>query len=413
MQHGRTMMAAYAKKKSVLVLGDYRQTITVVRSLGRAGFDIVLGCEHAHSSTARSRYITAMRVFDNSRPARFCHQLEACLRKDRPDFVFPVGESELRCMLRHDPDRLMALATWIMPDPATVLRCFDKPAVYQLAATLGIPTAPWRSFRDADGLLVDAGELGYPVVVKRQDSSATVRRKKALICHNAAELGEFVTEIHYDPDPASLVLQKYAPGMRHNCHIAAKRGRLVAYFQQKVLRTDESDGTGIGIEGISVAPSPQLRGHCERLLASLDYSGIGCIQFLVDEASGDIAFLEMNARMDSTAALPFRLGIHFPLIALQIAAGERVNTPAEYRVGKRYYSLYGDVNVWLGQRHRLSRGARALAMPWLALRSYHLAFEWRDPLPALHQFWNKAVGVARKRLQRPVRKQSIESGARL
>lgn len=318
-------------------------------------------------------------------------------------------------MLRHDPDRLTALATWIMPDPATVLRCFDKPAVYQLATTLGIPTPPWRPFRGADGLLLDAVELGYPVVIKRQDSSGTVRRKKALICHNAAELEEFVTEIHYDPDPASLVLQKYAPGMRHNCHVAADHGRLVAYFQQKVLRTDESDGTGIGIEGISVAPSPQLRVHCERLLTSLDYTGIGCIQFLVDEASGDIALLELNARMDSTAALPFRLGIHFPLIALQIAAGEPVNAPAHYQVGKRYYSLYGDINVWLGQRHRFPGGtqARPLAMPWLALRSYHLAFEWRDPLPALYQFWNKVVGVARKRLQRTVRKQSIESGARL
>src|SRR5690349_4700484 len=125
------MMAAYAKKKSVLVLGDYRQTITVARSLGRAGFDIVLGCQRPQSSTALSRYVSAMRLFDNLRPARFCYQLEACLRKDKPDFVFPVGESELRCMLRHEPRRLTALATWIMPDPATVLRCFDKRAVYQ------------------------------------------------------------------------------------------------------------------------------------------------------------------------------------------------------------------------------------------------------------------------------------------
>ena len=319
-------------------------------------------------------------------------------------------------MLRHEPRRLTALATWIMPDPATVLRCFDKRAVYQIATTLGIPTPPWRPFRDADGLLLDAAELGYPVVIKRQDSSAPVCRKKALICHNAAELEEFVTELRFDPDPGSLVLQKYASGMRHNCHVAADHGRLVAYFQQKVLRTDESDGTGIGIEGISVAPSPQLRTYCERLLMGVDYSGIGCIQFLVDDASGDPALLELNARMDSTAALPYRLGIHFPLIALQIAAGEPVSAPADYRTGKRYYSLYGDINVWLGQRQRRrSAGVRArpLAMPWLALRSYHLIFEWRDPLPALHQFWNKALGVARKWLQRTVGKQSIESGARL
>jgi hypothetical protein len=32
---------------------------------------------------------------------------------------------------------------------------------------------------------------------------------------------------------------------------------------------------------------------------------------------------------------------------------------------------------------------RVLAMAWLALRSYHLTFEWRDPLPTAHMFWHK------------------------
>lgn len=403
------------KKRAVLVLGDYRQTVTVVRSLGRAGFDVVLGCERPQSSTALSRYVSAVRLLDASSPERYCEDVEACLRSDKPDFVFPVGESQLRRVLRNDPDRFMSLAIWVMPDPATVLRCFDKCAMYELATALGIPTAPWRPFTDAEGLLLDAAQLGYPVVLKRRDSSGYVRKKKALIWDNAGELEQFAVEILYDPDPASLVLQKRAPGVRHNCHIAADHGRLVAYFQQKVLRTDEPDGTGTGIEGISVAPSPQLRAHCERLLGSLGYTGIGCAQFLVDDRSGGIAFLELNARMDSTAALPYRLGIDFPLIALHIAAGELVNAPARYRVGKRYCSLYDYLNNCLAHRRKEPLGrtlARLLRMPWVALLSHDLIFEWRDPLPALRQFWEKAAQSVLKRLQR-TRKQSIESGAPL
>ena len=84
------------------------------------------------------------------------------------------------------------------------------------------------------------------------------------------------------------MLQKFAPGERHNCHIAADRGRILAYFQQKVLRTDELDGTGIGLDGVSVPVSPALRDYCERLVEALGYHGIGCIQFMVDEKSGAV-----------------------------------------------------------------------------------------------------------------------------
>lgn len=71
----------------VLVLGDYRQTITIVRSLARAGFRIALGSDNPRSSTARSRYVAELWLYDASSAERFRDQLEAYLRSERPDFV--------------------------------------------------------------------------------------------------------------------------------------------------------------------------------------------------------------------------------------------------------------------------------------------------------------------------------------
>jgi hypothetical protein len=48
---------------------------------------------------------------------------------------------------------------------------------------------------------------------------------------------------------------------------------------------------------------------------------------------------------------------------------------------------------------------RASSMAWLALRSYHLTFDWRDPLPTLHMFWRKYLGNPLRRrlpLARPL-----------
>lgn len=394
----------------VLVLGDYRQTVTVLRSLGRAGFEVTFGCDDPRSSTALSRYVSALWIYDGSSCERFCHHLEAYLKREKPDFVFAVGETQLRRMLTA-ASRLAPLATWAAPDPATIARCFDKRALYELTPRLGIPTLPWLPFTGAGAWRQGARAMGFPVVIKSKDSAAQVRGRKALILRSEPELEAFLAALGCGPNPASLVLQKFAPGVRHNCHVAARGGELVAYFQQKVLRTDEPDDTGIGVAGVSVAPSPELRGHCERLTRALGYTGIGCIQFLVDEPGGDVAFLEFNARMDSTAALPYRLGYDFPLLALELAAHREPRAlPQRYPIGSTYHWLHGDLNAWLNAL----RGAAgpgelvpwALNMAWLAATSHHLTFDWRDPLPTLDMFWQRFAAALLRRLQLAARLKS-------
>ena len=407
----------------VLVLGDYRQTVTVVRSLGRAGYEVTLGTEHAYSSTGLSRHVADVWRFDNSSAQRFCNTLEAFLRNERPDYVFTVGESQLRRLLDVAP-RFEPLATWVNPDFDTVARCFDKRAMYELAPTLGIPSVPWAPYTSVEDWRARAAGMGFPVVVKRKDSAGHVLERKAAIYASAEAFETFLAVLPREADPASLVLQKFASGQRHNCHVAAADGQLVAYFQQKVLRTDEPDDTGIGVAGVSVAPSAQLRAYCEALTKALRYTGIGCVQFLVDEGSGKIAFLEFNARMDSTAALPYRMGLDFPLLAMQLAryrkaraAGrtdaERLLPAAQapdYPAGTSYHWLLGDLGVFLRDLRsgKASPGAliaRAFSMAWLSLRSYHLTYDWRDPLPTLHMFWRKYLSnPLRRRLPvaRPV-----------
>ena len=400
---GLACLSMLGKAGRVLVLGDYRQTVTIVRSLARACFRIALGTSQRHSSTALSRYVSDVRVFDELNHDHFLDQLEAYLRHEKPEFVFPVGESQARC-ISSAPGRFMPLATWVMPDPVTVLRCFDKRDIYRLTPTLGIPTLSWREFTDFDDWSRAARQIGFPVVVKRKDSSALIKEKKAIILRTPEAFDSFLAELQSEPDTGTLVLQKFASGERQNCHIAADRGRIVAFFQQKVLRTDELDGSGTGVEGLSVPVSPELRGYCERLVEALGYHGIGCIQFLVAEKSGAVAFLEVNPRMDSTAALPYRLGYDFPRIAVEIAAR---NAPAPmnkaYLTGKHYHWLYGDALSWFDCRKQgRQSGAElrgwALRMLWSALTSHHLTWDARDPIPTLHLFLKKLFEVVLKRL---------------
>lgn len=207
----------------VLVLGDYRQTVTVVRSLGRAGVEVTLGTEHVRSSTGLSRQVSDVWVYDNSSSQRFCNHLESFLRNERPDFVFTVGESQLRQLIEVAP-RFEPLATWVNPDFQTVARCFDKRAMYELAAQLGIPSMPWSAYTSAVDWRARARDMGFPVVVKRKDSAGQVLQRKALIFASAVEFDAFLATLQDEPDPASLVLQKFATA----CAITAMSPRPTA-----------------------------------------------------------------------------------------------------------------------------------------------------------------------------------------
>jgi hypothetical protein len=115
--------------------------------------------------------------------------------------------------------------------------------------------------------------------------------------------------------------------------------------------------------------------------------------------------------MDSTTALPYRLGYDYPRLALAIAAarqrGERAERlDAPYAAGKKYHWLYGDLYTWIeaarrGKRDPAALAAWALLIAWDASTSYHLTWDKLDPLPTLYQFSRKLIGPALRRFQPP------------
>ncbi len=386
--------------KKILILGTYQQTIAVIRSLGRAGFQLVVGCSHGHGRvfTQYSRYTTETWLhpdMEDNEPD-FIEALAAFLN-ERPDvgFVFPVWELQVTSLMHH-LDRLPRDRVLVMAEPDVVKACLDKFHLGKLAAVFGIPhTPPLRVTSHAE-LLTAAQSTGYPCVVKNNDSSASVSGKKALIAESPAELLKWIPS--WPERNGSLIVQRFARGFRHNCHFIADEGRLLAYFEQRVLRTDRTDGTGSGVDTASCSPTEMLREYSAVLIRELNYSGAGCVQFLVDDHDGGVNLLELNPRLDATCALPLHCGYDFPRMALLYAAYRHgvLSDPcchdSPYPAGKRGVGLYTDLNGLLRDvqagdtnwRQSLIRLCRAAKLPFRGGKDY--IWSWTDPLPGIFLF---------------------------
>ncbi|HJQ82727.1 MAG TPA: hypothetical protein VKA21_01530 [Candidatus Binatia bacterium] len=396
---------------AILFLGNYRPTISLVRDLKRVGYLTIVGRGGGEGGAEYSRF--ADEVWDHPELERGGEAFLAVLRaflERRPDVrvVFPVAESFVR-IVSAARDRLPADRIYAVPPPDVVATALDKMAMWRLAQSLGVPVTPYMLAASDDELRGGCAELGYPVVIRPVDSTRRLGDAKALIAGSAEELARLLPE--WPADHRTVLLQRCASGPRHNVYFAARAGRLVRILETVIERTDRPDDTGLAVEGTTAAPSPELRRFTEDLVAALRYSGVGCAQFLVDRAAGQIAFLELNPRIAGSHAIAEAAGLELGLLSILLATDDPPEVPfVEGAAGMVYAWTYGDMRGLLAA---IAKGlpARA-AVRWgahllraLTRSPVHLTWRWDDPLPTFVLFaakvplLNRLVG---RRIAAPV-----------
>jgi predicted ATP-grasp superfamily ATP-dependent carboligase len=384
-----------AIKSSVLVVGNYRPSLGVLRSLGRAGYRIIVGRDPEFSFVERSRYCAETWSHPSmGDPEPFLAALVDFLRT-RPDIslVFPVQQGAVVLLARH-ADRLPASVTLVNVPQSIVETCLDKARMFAVAESSGVPV---ETFATA-GSLVDLSDvvdgIGLPVII-RPIGSGPERLpggKKALICPDRATMEKELQS--WPVKHRQLLVQRFSPGPRHNVYFAASAGRILGRVEIVVLRTDRPDDTGFAVEGISVAPDPALDRYLVALVKALEYTGVGCVQFVRREA-GDFHFLELNPRLGANYLIAERCGLDLARLACDIATGD-IGSGFEpilgYPTGIRYAWTLGDF-LGLGQA-RAQREISVLDTCRWAVRAVycgitadvHLTWSAHDPKPTLYLY---------------------------
>jgi predicted ATP-grasp superfamily ATP-dependent carboligase len=358
--------------KTVLVTdGHLRSALATVRSLGRAGYRVVVCSPRAPSLAGSSRWSTLeVEVPDSLRRARAFAEAAAALgRREGASLLLPMSEESLTA-LAGGAD----LSGLKVPFPSleTMARINDKQTVLAAAAALGMSVPEQTVAPDRAGVSAVGASLPFPVVVKpaRSVSGAGEERAKFGVTY-AADPAELARRVEALPDAAfPLLLQRRIEGPGTGIFLLIWDAKVLARFAHRRIREKPASG-GVSVCAESIAADPSLVDRSRELLVGLGWEGPAMVEFKEDATTGERYLMEINGRFWGSLQLAIDAGVDFPRLLAEAALGEHPRAVTDYRLGVRWRWWWGEVDhVWgrlRGDPDPLVSGGRIAAIKRLFL----------------------------------------------
>jgi predicted ATP-grasp superfamily ATP-dependent carboligase len=332
----------------VLVLdGQTNQALACVRSLGRAGYPVLVASRYQRPLAAWSRWAGGHRRIGGETLADFA-ALRTWATARGVAIVLPMTERS--CLLCNGEREAWESAGIRVgcADQATLMQAFDKASTLKAAEECGLAVPPIRLPQSEAEFRTDAEEVGFPCVVKARFSEALVDGK--LIRGGGASYvagpGELLEAVRQNRQgPYWPILQKYVPGTGRGVSGLCDRGRPVVLFAHERLRDVRPSGSGSSLRR-SIPLDPRLREPAERLLARLGWHGPMMVEFR-DDGGPNPWLMELNGRFWGSTQLAIEVGLDVPRLWVELLEGKRAEPVVEYPAGVTLRWLWGDVKRFL------------------------------------------------------------------
>ena len=223
--------------------------------------------------------------------------------------------------------------TWVGPSPESMDQMGDKINARNLMEAAGVPVAAGtrEPVADLDAALAAAASIGYPVMVKASAGGGGIGMSAAADPEQLTagfETARTRAERFFG-NPA-ILLERYVERARHVevQILGLADGRVVALGERdcSVQRRHQKVAEETPSPGVSAQLQARMLAAAEQAGAAVDYLGAGTVEFLVDVATQEFMFLEMNTRLQvEHPVTELVTGIDLVEQQFRIAAGEQVS----------------------------------------------------------------------------------------
>ena len=342
--------------------GDQRPTLAVVRSLGRAGVRVTVGCEADVCLAGRSRYCGSIVHYPSplKEPEAFKMFIRQEITGDTYRVLLPMTDVTMYLIgnMQTQVDSRVHLP---IPGADKIAFIQDKQRVLTLARQLGIECP--RDFAPSKAESVEdfAYRLPYPVVIKPRFSRFLNGGKWAQgpVCfaHDANDfIRKYNTSHSHIPYP---IVQEKVEGDGLGVFLLLWDGKPRAAFCHRRLREKPPWG-GVSVLSESVPPDENLVQKSLKLLKTIGWQGVAMVEYKTDKMDGRPKLMEINGRFWGSLQLAIDSGVDFPKMLYKLAIGGHLDEPGNYAAGIKCRWLLGDLDHLL---IRLTHSDKANHLP--------------------------------------------------
>ncbi|MGB9072540.1 MAG: ATP-grasp domain-containing protein [Terriglobales bacterium] len=401
----------------ILVLdGNQNQAVAAVRSLARAGHNVMVGDSASWNKAGWSRF--AHETFQYPPPQRqseaFVSRLAELAAAQPGTLVLPMTEATTLALSLHRDRISDAGGCMVLPSHEQVLRAFDKQQTTELARSLGIAVPRTlllgNAVNNPDEAERAARSLGYPVVLKPRASEELGEKGdvrtggRPRYASTAAEFQSAYSDV--SRRSSGVLVQQYVEGEGTGYFALMHHGELRAEFAHRRIRDVHPTGSGSAVR-VSVEPEPEIRRASLAILEALHWHGVAMVEFRRQPGKSPV-FMEVNGRFWNSLPLACYAGVDFPALLAHMAEHGDVPPAQGYRTGVRCRWFLGDfrhlIQVWQGPPPGYpgpypGRFETLAAVLKPVRGTVHDLFLWNDPLPEVGDWLNFARRILQREAQ--------------
>jgi predicted ATP-grasp superfamily ATP-dependent carboligase len=387
----------------IILDGNERSALAATRSLGMKGIDVVVGAEGRRSLASSSRYCKRFFSYPSpdSNPTAFLLTVLDTTEQYANPVLLPMTDISVNEILlnrhRFSTNVLIPFSDHNLYDALS-----DKENLFRQAKKLAIPmpeTLFSSDFQSSDALISESVKMGFPLVVKAAHSRARLSGKyvasSAVYADSPDELRAILGKAPFDQ--TRCLVQKRVQGPGVGIFLLARHGNILARFAHRRIREKPPSG-GVSVLCESIYPPTEALDAASRLISINGWHGVAMIEFKWDAGENRPKLIEINGRFWGSLNLAIEAGVDFPFLLYQLALGEKVKGPAEYRIGLKSRWELGDLDHLLirlkrNPNHPLVSGTRvrkrdavaAFLADFFRSSVVHEVFQSDDPGPFLFE----------------------------
>lgn len=297
----------------------------ILKSLSLRGLAVWCADTSRKNICSMSRFCTGSFTYPDpfTDEKAFIDCLKQKIKELNPLMLLPTHDESVIIMRHKDefPDNLLIP----YENPDLLLKLSNKSIATRIAKECNVPIPQVYS------TINDIGQ--YPIVFKTVIGNSA---KTVFFPTSKTELLK-LSELYKTKE---VLMEEYIGGSDYSVDCVRWNGFWKSSVYHAILTKTNGGGTTTQRELIHF---PELEVYARRMLDYVDFHGVCGIDFRVEQKSGRVAFIEINARFTGGLATPIAAGFDIPWILYELATKNQYNDPIIIKDGIKTKWILGDV----------------------------------------------------------------------